>query len=147
MSTNAYPGPRPDRATAQRKREAAFARLTRVRAITIAGAGALTAVVAGVVSSASGHTLGAKHAVRTASVTRRAAAGPIKAVTLPPLASARQLGLRRPSASPQSVPNATAQAPAPQAQPVAPQAAAPQAAAPQSVAPQSAPGPAVSGGS
>ena len=134
MSTNAYPGPRPDRATAQRKREAALARLTRVRAIMIAGAGALTAVVAGVVSSASGHTLGATHAVRVrrrSRLARRGRSGP--AVTLPPLASARQLGLRRPGASPQSVPP---QAPPPrrrrrQAQPVAPQAAAPQAVAPQ----------------
>ena len=142
MSMNAYPGPRPDRATAQRKREAALARLTRVRAITIAGAGALTAVVAGVVSSASGHTLGATHAVRTAAVIRRAGAPPSQAVRLPPLASARQLGLRRPGASPQSVPSAAAQAPATQAQPVAPQAV-----APQSVAPQGAAGPAVSGGS
>jgi hypothetical protein len=146
VSTNAYPGPRPDRAAAQHKRDAALARLTRVRGLTIAGAGALTAVVAGVVSSASGHTLGATHAIRTAAVTPRAAAGPSKAVTMPPLATARQLGLRPPGASPQPVPqqdpNAQAQAPAAQAQPVAPQAA-----APQPVAPQAAPAPAVSGGS
>lgn len=154
MSTNAYPGPRPDRATAQRKRDAALARLTRVRALTIAGAGALTAVVAGVVSSASGHALGAKHVIRTAAVTPRAAATPAKAVKMPPLANARQLGLRRPSASPQAAPtqDPNAQASAPQAQPVAPQpvapqAAAPQAAAPQPVAPQASAGPAVSGGS
>jgi hypothetical protein len=154
VPTNAYPGPRPDRATAQRKREAALARLTRVRALTIAGAGALTAVVAGVVSSASGHTLGASHAIRTAAVTPRAASARSKAVGMPPLANARQLGLRRPSASPQPVPqqdpNAQAQAAAPQAaapQPVAPQSVAPQAAAPQPVAPQPAPAPAVSGGS
>ena len=155
MSMNAYPGPRPDRATAQHKREAAFARLTRVRALTIAGAGALTAVVAGVVSSASGHTLGATHpATRTAAVTPRAAAAPSKAVRMPPLANARQLGLGAPAASPQPVPQ---QDPNAQAQPVAPQSAAPQAAAPQSVAPQAAApqpvappaaaGPAVSGGS
>ena len=148
MSTNAYPGPRPDRATAQRKREAALARLTRVRGATIVGAGALTAVVAGVVSSASGHTLGATHAIRTAAVTpRTAAATSSKAAKMPPLADARQLGLGVPGASPQPAPqddpNAAAQAQAAaaaaQAQPAAPQAAAPQ--------PQAAPAPAVSGGS
>ena len=67
---------------------------------------------------------------------------------MPPLANARQLGLRRPSAAPQWVPqqdpNAQAQAVAPQA--AAPQTAAPQPVAPQSVAPQAA-GPPVSGGS
>lgn len=134
MSTGSYPGPRPDRAAAQLKREAALARLTRVRGITIAGAGALTAVVAGVVSSASGHTLGAKHVLRSAAPAPRAAAPSSRTAKLPPLASARQLGLGAPGAAPQ---------PAPQG-PAGPQAQAP---APQPVAPQAAPAPAVSGGS
>jgi len=128
VSTGAYPGPRPDRAAAQLKREAALARLTRVRGITIAGAGALTAVVAGVVSSASGHTLGAKHVARAAAPAARAAAPSSRGAKLPPLASARQLGLGAPGAAPQAAPQA-------------------QAPAPQPVAPQAAPAAAVSGGS
>ncbi|MEO8969788.1 MAG: hypothetical protein ABI355_19255 [Solirubrobacteraceae bacterium] len=138
MATGTYPGPRPDRATAQRKREAALARLTRVRTITIVGAGALTAVVAGVVSSASGRTLGAKYVVRTAAAAPRAAAPSSRTGKLPPLASAGQLGLGGSGGSSQPNPGASAQA---QAAPQAP------AAAPQSVAPQAAPAPAVSGGS
>lgn len=134
MSTGAYPGPRPDRAAAQLKREAALARLTRVRWIAIAGAGALAAVVAGVVSSASGRTLGAKHVLRSAAPATRAAAPSSRTAKLPPLASARQLGLGAPGAAPQ---------PAPQG-PAGPQAQAP---APQPVTPQAAPAPAVSGGS
>ncbi len=131
MSTGAYPGPRPDRAAAQIKRDAALARLTRARGITIAGAGALTAIVAGVVSSASGRTLGARHAVRSVAYAPRAAAPSSRTATLPPLASAAQLGLGAPGAAPQAAPGP------PQSQ----------AAAPQPVAPQAAPATAVSGGS
>jgi len=132
VSTGASPGPRPDRAAAQLKREAALARLARVRGITIAGASALTAVVAGVVSAASGHTLGAKHVARTAALAARAAAPSPRAAKLPPLASARQLGLGAPGAAPQPAPSAPAT---------------PQASGSQPAAPQAAPGPAVSGGS
>lgn len=138
MSTDAYPGPRPDRASAQLAREAAFARLTRVRGLAIVAAGGLTAAVAGVVSSASGHTLG-KTVLHTAAVTPRSA--PAQSAALPPLASARQLGLGRPDHAPQS----QSQAPTPQPQPQpTPQPAPGQ---PQTVQPQAAPAPAVSGGS
>lgn len=148
MRTRAYPGPRPDRATAQRNRDAALARLSRVRAATIAGAGVLTAAVAGVVSSASGHTLGKRPtAAATVTTAARTTTATRAGQAMPPLASARQLGLQRPSSAPGgddggSAPAPQATAPAPQ-----PQTAAPQAAAPQPVAPQPAPAPAVSGGS
>ncbi|MGI9183572.1 MAG: hypothetical protein ACR2GZ_01185 [Solirubrobacteraceae bacterium] len=125
-STGTYPGPRPDRAAAQRRREAALARLTRVRGVTVVAAGVLTAGVAGVASAASGRTLGAKHYVR---VTGASAHGPAAQAKLPPLASAGQLGLGAPGSAPQSAPLAPPQAPS---------------AAPQ---PQAAPAPAVSGGS
>ena len=137
MSTGAYPGPRPDRASAQQARAAALSRLSRVRGLTIVAAGALTAAVAGVVSAASGRTLG-HHAVRTATVAPRTSA----TATLPPLASPRQLGLRGPG----RVPRPQSQAPAPPSQ-AAPQPVAPQPVAPQTVQPPAAPGPAVSGGS
>ena len=102
MRTDAYPGPRPDRATAQRNRDAALARLTRVRAVTIAGAGVLTAAVAGVVSSASGHTLGKRPATDGHRDDRAPGRRPAsrRGQAMPPLASARQLGLRRPSSAP-----------------------------------------------
>ncbi|MGH2869693.1 MAG: hypothetical protein ACRDNK_19265 [Solirubrobacteraceae bacterium] len=128
MSTGMYPGPRPDRAAAQRQREAALARLTRVRGVTLIGAAALTAAVAGVVSAASGRTLGAKHYIGGTRASVQRPAAPAK---LPPLASASQLGLGAPASAPQPVPSAP-----PQAQVPAPQSA-----------PQSAPAPAVSGGS
>ncbi|HET9105027.1 MAG TPA: hypothetical protein VFN55_16875 [Solirubrobacteraceae bacterium] len=149
MSTSAYPGPRPDRATAQRNRDAALARLARVRTVTIAGAGVLTAAVAGVVSSASGHTLG-KRTVTTAAVTPRASTSSSRSgQTLPPLASARQLGLGRPGSAPGGDDGGASQPSASQPQATQPQATQPQATqpAPQTVAPQPAPAPAVSGGS
>ena len=134
-----YPGPRPDRAAAQRKREAALARLARVRGVTVVGAGALTVAVAGVVSAASGRTLGAKHYVRASSVAKVSGNAGSSQATMPPLASAGQLGLGAPASAPQSAPPAQSQT----------QAAAPQSAPAQSApAPaQSAPAPAVSGGS
>jgi hypothetical protein len=130
-----YPGPRPDRAAAQRKRKAAFARLSRVRGVTLIGAGALTAAVAGVVSAASGRTLGAKHYVRASATVAKVPgnAGSTHAA-MPPLASAGQLGLGAPGSAPQSAPPAQ-----PQTQAAAPQSAPAPA--------QSAPAPAVSGGS
>jgi hypothetical protein len=136
-----YPGPRPDRVTAQRKREAAFARLVRVRGVTVIAAGTLTAAVAGLVSAASGRTLGAKHYVRTAVPAAKVTPKDSTHVTMPPLATAGQLGLGAPSSAPQSDPNAQTQtqgaAPAQtQTQPT-----------PQPQVQQSVPAPAVSGGS
>lgn len=133
VSTGMYPGPRPDRVTAQRKREAALARLSRVRTVAVIAAGALTVAVAGVVSAASGRTLGAKHQARTSAPAAkvRGPAGTPRA-TLPPLSSAGQLGLGAPGSAPQ---------------PAQPQPAQPQtpAAPPQSAPAQ--PAPTVSGGS
>jgi hypothetical protein len=126
-----YPGPRPDRAAAQRKREAAFARLARLRGVTLIGAGALTAAVAGVVSAASGRTLGAKHSVpASGSVAKVSGHAGSTHATMPPLASAGQLGLGAPGSAPQSAPSSQANANA-QAQAQA----------------QAQPAPAVSGGS
>lgn len=123
---------RPDRTAAQRLREDAFARISRVRGLAIIAAGALTAVIAGVVSAvAPGHTLGSKKAVHAAaahsSVRTRIAA------RMPPLATPGELGLQGPGAAPQSVPQ--------------PQSAAPQQAAPSPSPAASSPSPAVSGGS
>lgn len=77
-----------------------MARLSRVRGLTVIAAGALTAAVAGVVSVASGRTLGAK---RVAPVAKVSAAAPAR-VTMPPLASAGQLGLGAPGSAPQAAP-------------------------------------------
>ncbi len=122
----------------QLDRDAALQRVARVRGLTILGAGALTAALAGVVSAvAPGHTLRGRTVVAAGPRTpaarspRRASSTP----RLPPLASASQLGLQAPGSTPQ----APAAAPAPQAQP-APTPVAPQAAAPSS-------GGVVSGGS
>ncbi len=148
MTNDAYPGARSDRVAAQRSREAAFARIGRVRGLTIVGAGALTAAIAGVVSAvAPGRTLGAKTVAtvvthHTARVSRRASSAALK---MPPLASPSQLGLGGPGAPPQASSQPQQSSPAPtqtqtQTQPSAP--------APQSSAPvQPAPGPVVSGGS
>jgi hypothetical protein len=142
VSTDTYPGPRPDRATAQRKREAALTRLIRVRGVVIIAAGTLTAAVAGLVSAASGRTLGAKHAVRTSVPIAKVSPRAGTAATMPPLASAGQLGLGGPSSAPQAAP------PPAQSDPNAQAAAQAQAqAAAQAQAQQSVPAPAVSGGS
>jgi len=134
MADKSHPG----RRLAQLDRDAALRRVGRVRGLTILGAGALTAALAGVVSAvAPGHTLRGKTAVAArpgataAPGLRRASSTP----RLPPPAVASQLGLQAPGSAPQ----APAAAPAPQAQP-APTPVAPQPAAPSS-------GGVVSGGS
>lgn len=131
----------PARVAAQNKRDAAFARLQRVRGASVLGAGALTAAVAAVVSAvAPGHTLGAKPHLRTrvARTSRRSAAA--LPTRLPALASPSQLGLQGPASAPQSAPAA------PQSAPAAPQ---PQSspAQPAAPAPSQQSSPAVSGGS
>jgi len=103
MPRHAHDGLRPNLSAAQRYRDAAFARVARVRRAAIFGAAALTAGLAGLVSAlAPGRTLGAKVKVRaqTASVTpRRAGAA---SAQMPPLAKPSQLGLRPPASAPQS---------------------------------------------
>jgi hypothetical protein len=124
-------------AFAQQDRDAALRRVARVRGMTIAGAGALTAALAGVVSAvAPGRTLGAKPTAPAsiATVKRRQTSSTAR---MPPLASAGQLGLQAPGSAPQSAPGPQT-TPAPQAQPTVP------APAPAPVAPSSG---VVSGGS
>jgi hypothetical protein len=127
----------PRSSDSQRQRDDALRRVSRVRRMTIVGAGALTAAVAAAVSAAApGRTLGAKQteavnggAGRTASLSSASSVAP----RMPPLASAASLGLQSsdensgaPSPSPppqatQPAPQATQ--PAPQPAPTAPQAA------------------------
>jgi hypothetical protein len=91
----------PDRAAAQRAREAAFARLSRVRGATVIGAGALTAAIAGVVSAvAPGRTLGAKTPATAASAST-ASRPRTTALVMPPLENPGQLGLQGPGIAPQ----------------------------------------------
>ena len=147
MSTAAYPGPRSDRISAQRhrqaaqrNREAALARISRVRGLVIVGAGALTAAVAGVVSAvAPGRTLGAKEPARGSTPVGRVAkaAVPSTQARMPPLASPRQLGLQAPGSPPQSAPNSQPSAPSQPPAPTQQSAPAPQqpAPAPQQSAP------------
>jgi len=127
----------PDRAAAQRDRDAALTRVSRVRRITIVGAGALTAALAAVVSAvAPGRSLGAKTPVHAPTVVVRQARA--RTIRMPPLASPNQLGLQAPGAAPQAAPQTQTQA---QTQASAPPA---QAQPQQQAAPQPAP---VSGGS
>lgn len=97
------------------------------------GAGALTALVAAVVSAvAPGHTLGAKTRARLAQTTpTQPAAASASSSKLPPLAKPDQLGLQAPGSAPQPAPVPS--------QPTAPAASQPSAPAPS--------GPVVSGGS
>ncbi len=144
MTPGPYHPARPDRVAAQNKRDAAFARLRRVRGASVLGAGALTAAVAAVVSAiAPGHTLGAaKTHPRTRIVQRTQPSAPALPTHLPALASPRQLGLQGPAGAPQSAPAAPQSAPAaPQPAPATPT---PQSSAP---APSQQSSPAVSGGS
>lgn len=154
MTDDAYPGAGQDRVAAQRSREAAFARIGRVRGLTILGAGALTAAIAAVVSAvAPGRTLGAKTVATVAThhsarVSRTRSSTHPGALKMPPLASPSQLGLGGPGAPPQASSQPQQSSPAPQTQTQSqPSAPAPQSSAPVQPAPQSAPGPVVSGGS
>lgn len=143
MSKPVYPGQNPSRAVAQRERDAALSRVSRVRRLTVFGAGALTAALAAVVSAAAGRTLGAKTPLTTHPLVAKRTRGSTALPKMPPLASPRALGLRAPSSAPQAAPQTQTQAPAPQTQTqTQPAAPAPQPVAP--AAPQPAP---VSGGS
>ena len=135
MSKPVSPGHTPTRAVAQRERDAAFTRVSRVRRLTILGAGALTAALAAVVSAAAGRTLGAKTSPTTHPVVAKRTRGATALPKMPPLASPGSLGLQTPGSPPQAAPQTQTQAQAPAAP--APQPTAP-------AAPQPAP---VSGGS
>jgi F0F1-type ATP synthase membrane subunit c/vacuolar-type H+-ATPase subunit K len=132
---------------AQRARDQALRRVLRVRRLTIIGAGALTAGLAGLVSAvAPGRSLGARTKVAAATRTAKPVRRPSTAgLRMPPLASPSQLGLQAPGAAPQPVAPSDQGAPAPQQSAPAPQQSAP--AAPQPAAPQpAAPQPAAPGG-
>jgi len=109
-------------------RDAAIARVGRTRRWVIAGAAALTAGVAGLVSAvAPGRSLASKSGVKTEASTGagRAATGASASSSavpqLPPVANPSSLGLQGPSQPPQSVPNP----PQTQSQPSAPQSSSP----------------------
>jgi hypothetical protein len=102
MSSDDQTRPRPEQLSAQRRRDAAFARISRARGAVILGAGGLSAAVAAVVSAAApGHTL-AKTPAATGATPPRASARPKTTTQLPPLARPGQLGLQGPSSAPQS---------------------------------------------
>ena len=147
MTPSSHHRPRADRIAAQHKREAAFARVARVRGASVIGAGALTAAVAAVVSAvAPGHTLGkARTAVASTNSIPLAPSTGKSTATLPPLASPQALGLSSPDGAPQSAPQSAPSAPAPQSAPAQPSAPAPSAPVQQAAPTQS--GPVVSGGS
>ena len=92
-----------------RQRDAALKRIGRARGWAVAGAGALTAAIALAVSAAvPGRTLAAKTAVRRDPR--------VVALTMPPLATPGELGLRPPNSPPQTqtLPQPTTPAPTPQ---------------------------------
>jgi len=98
---------------AQLERDAALERVSRTRRWVIIGAGALTAGFAALVSAAvPGRTLGKGSRARSVAASApRSSAG--ASLTMPPLASAADLGLQGPEQAPQS-------APAPSSQQLAP---------------------------
>ena len=103
---------------AQHEREAALGRVSRVRAMTVVGAGAVTAAFAGLVSAvAPGHTLGAKVSAGSGTVLARPVTGRATARRLPALASPSQLGLQSPHGAPQAAPSAPPAQAQPQAAP------------------------------
>ena len=104
-----------NRSRAVLARDAALARVSRTRRWIIAGAAALTAGIAGLVSAvAPGRTLASKSAVRTGASTG-ASASSSAIPQLPPAAGAGSLGLEGSAQSPQSVPSAPATPPQPAA--------------------------------
>ncbi|HWE33136.1 MAG TPA: hypothetical protein VG410_06600 [Solirubrobacteraceae bacterium] len=126
--------------TAQFQRDKAIARVGWTRRVVIAGAAALTATIAALVSAiAPGRTLGASRTLKTTVAT-----APVRSSTstprMPALASASQLGLVAGSAP---GPDQQQQAPSQQAAPQPP----PVQQAPAQPAPVQQPAPVVSGGS
>lgn len=133
------------------ERDAALLRVSHARRWMIAGAAALSAGFAALVSSiAPGHTLKSKSSSAGTATASRATAAPVKTYNrMPPLASPGDLGLQGPRSAPQSASqpgpsggsNSQVTAdPSQSVQPNPPQAAS-------APAPRQAPAPAVSGGS
>jgi hypothetical protein len=95
---------------AQLERDAALERVSRTRRWVIAGAAALTAAFAALVSAiAPGRTLGAGAQAQTLEGTR-ASARAVTATQMPPLASPADLGLQGPSQAPQAASSPSQQA-------------------------------------
>lgn len=114
---NTDPGLR--RSAAQLRRDAMIARVTRARWLTAAGAGALSAAVALLVSAvASGRSAAKAGEGSTTGTTGKAAPRARQTATMPPAANAAQLGLQPPGSSPQAPP--TTATPQPQTQSAAP---------------------------
>lgn len=125
MSRIPYPGQSPDRVAAQRGRDAALLRVSRLRRATIIGAGALTAALAAVVSAvAPGRSLGAKASVSARTAVARPTRPQTGSPKMPPLANPSGLGLQAPGAAPQAAPQTQPQ-PQPQAAPAPTQQSAP----------------------
>jgi hypothetical protein len=136
---------------AQLERDAALGRVGRTRRWIILSAAGLTAGFAALVSAiVPGKSLGAKTVTRTAKIVPNSAR-PAASATMPPLATAGQLGLQGPSQAPQSAPSTQSQASSADQSAAAAQAQADAQAQAQAQAQQSAAAsqqaPAVSGGS
>lgn len=135
--TMAFAQRSPQRPAAVLERDAALARVGRMRRLVIFGSAALTAAFAGLVSTTPLGKASPRTTARTTPSTARASTPVAKAPSLPPLANANQLGLQGPSVAPSapadnsgavSAPSDASSQPAP-------------------AAPQPAPPPVVSGGS
>jgi hypothetical protein len=115
---------RRNQSVAQLERDAALGRVARTRRWMFAGAAALTAGIAGLVSSvAPGRTLSSRS--QASAVSKSAPRASVSAAPkMPPLASPSSLGLQGPSQAPQGdssqAPATQSQAPAAQSQAPAP---------------------------
>jgi len=144
ISAEYHPAGRRSTSLAALERDAALVRVSRARRWMIAGAAALSAAIAALVSStAPGHTLGSRgQATASTTGSARSASSIASSKTLPPLASPGELGLQGPSSVPQSAATVSPATPDPsqssQASPNPVQAA---------PAPAPTPAPVVSGGS
>jgi hypothetical protein len=95
---------------AQLERDAALGRVGRTRRVIILSAAGLTAGFAALASAiVPGKSFGAKAATATAKIVPNSAR-PAASATMPPLATAGQLGLQGPSQAPQSAPSTQSQA-------------------------------------
>ncbi len=120
----------PQRPAAVLERDAALARVGRLRRLVIFGSAALSAAFAGLVSTTPLGKASPRTTARTAPSTARASTRSAQAPSLPPLANANQLGLQGPTVAPSApADNSGAVSPSPadssQSAPVAPQPAPP----------------------
>lgn len=100
VSNRRQTGSGPGRSAAQLRRDVVLARVARARRATIVGAGALTAALAAAVAVvAPGRSSANANPSSSTSTTTKATHG---GATMPPLASASQLGLQGPDSAPQA---------------------------------------------